>query len=196
MGACFDCVVTVDGRIGQRACMTRVADGMIVTGDAIPPLAALGAEPTGVQADERACDVLVVGAGPAGLAAAIAAAETGAGVVVLDERSATGGQYAKPLADSYADVAPDAQFRLGTELRERAMSAGARIRPRQQSGRLRCGRDCGTGGRACGGLPARKSGAGAWRTRAAGAVARVDFARRHDHGIVADARAGAAGVSG
>ena len=127
MGACFDCVVTVDGRIGQRACMTRVADGMIVTGDAIPPLAALGAEPTGVQADERACDVLVVGAGPAGLAAAIAAAETGAGVVVLDERSATGGQYAKPLADSYADVAPDAQFRLGTELRERAMSAGARI---------------------------------------------------------------------
>ena len=29
MGACFDCVVTVDGRIGQRACMTKVADGMV-----------------------------------------------------------------------------------------------------------------------------------------------------------------------
>ena len=27
MGACFDCVVTVDGRIGQRACMTKAADG-------------------------------------------------------------------------------------------------------------------------------------------------------------------------
>src|ERR1700722_9276425 len=52
MGACFDCVVSVDGRIGQRACMTKVADGMIVTGDAILPLAALGAKPTGVQADE------------------------------------------------------------------------------------------------------------------------------------------------
>ena len=34
MGACFDCVVSVDGRIGQRACMTKVADGMVVTGDA------------------------------------------------------------------------------------------------------------------------------------------------------------------
>ena len=30
MGACFDCLVTVDGRIGQRACMTKVAAGMRV----------------------------------------------------------------------------------------------------------------------------------------------------------------------
>ena len=34
MGACYDCIVTVDGRIGQRACMTRVADGMVVSGEA------------------------------------------------------------------------------------------------------------------------------------------------------------------
>src|SRR3984957_12043672 len=126
MGACFDCVVTVDGRIGQRACMTKAADGMIVTGDAILPLAALGAKPTGAQAEDRACDLLVVGAGPAGLAAASAAAEAGADVVMLDERSATGGQYAKPLADSHANAAPDAQFRLGTQLRERALAAGVR----------------------------------------------------------------------
>ena len=45
MGACFDCVVTVDGRIGQRACMTKVADGMVVTGEAALPLAPLGREP-------------------------------------------------------------------------------------------------------------------------------------------------------
>ena len=127
MGACFDCVVTVDGRIGQRACMTKVADGMVVTGDATVPLAPLGVEPAGAQAEDRACGVLVVGAGPAGLSAAIAAAEAGADVVVLDERSATGGQYAKPLAGSHADAAPDAQFRLGTQLRERALAAGARI---------------------------------------------------------------------
>src|SRR6516162_10688343 len=36
MGACFDCVVTVGGRIGRRACMEKVADGMEVTG-ALPP---------------------------------------------------------------------------------------------------------------------------------------------------------------
>ncbi len=127
MGACFDCVVTVDGRIGQRACMTKVADGMVVTSEASLPLAPLGREPEAQHAEEQACDVLVVGAGPAGLSAAIAAAETGTSVVVLDERSATGGQYAKPLADSHADAAPDAQFRLGTELRQRALAAGARI---------------------------------------------------------------------
>ena len=58
MGACFDCVVTVDGRIGQRACMTKVADGMVVTGDATLPLAPLGDEPVTPQsagADRATC---------------------------------------------------------------------------------------------------------------------------------------------
>jgi D-hydroxyproline dehydrogenase subunit alpha len=127
MGACFDCVVTVDGRIGQRACMTKVAEGMAVTGDTALPLADLGREPDSAQPEDRVCDVLVVGGGPAGLSAAIAAAEAGAAAVVLDERGAPGGQYAKPLADSHADAEPDAQFRLGTALRDRALSAGARI---------------------------------------------------------------------
>ena len=28
MGACFDCVVTIDGQRNVQACLTRVADGM------------------------------------------------------------------------------------------------------------------------------------------------------------------------
>ena len=127
MGACFDCVVTVDGRIGQRACLTKVADGMTVAGEPALPLAPLGREPDCAEAEDQVCDVLVVGAGPAGLSAAIAAAEAGASTVVLDERSSTGGQYAKPLAGSHTDGAPDPQFRLGTELRDRTRAAGARI---------------------------------------------------------------------
>jgi predicted molibdopterin-dependent oxidoreductase YjgC len=30
MGVCFDCVMTIDGKAGVRACMTKVEDGMQV----------------------------------------------------------------------------------------------------------------------------------------------------------------------
>jgi D-hydroxyproline dehydrogenase subunit alpha len=127
MGACFDCVVTVDGRIGQRACLTKVTKGMQVTG-AVPAVPRpLGHESAGEAAEEQTCDVLIVGGGPAGLSAAAVAAEARADVVVLDEHAATGGQYAKALADSHLDFAPDAQFRLGAALRQRALRADVRI---------------------------------------------------------------------
>jgi glycine/D-amino acid oxidase-like deaminating enzyme len=123
MGACFDCVVTVDGRIGQRACMTQAADGMVVS-SGFPSVMAEDPMP---PAADRTCDVLVVGGGLAGLSAAIAAAEAGAAVIVLDERHAPGGQFAKPLAASHADTDPDPQFRLGADLCQRAERAGVRI---------------------------------------------------------------------
>ena len=123
MGACFDCVVTVNGRIGQRACLTQVAEGMHVA-SAFPAELTPDAAPF---SDERDCDILIVGAGVAGLSAGIAAAAAGASVVILDERHAPGGQFAKPLAPSHADATPDAQFRLGTSLRTEAERAGVRL---------------------------------------------------------------------
>jgi glycine/D-amino acid oxidase-like deaminating enzyme len=126
MGACFDCIVAIDGRGGQRACMTQVAPDMRVEDAAgSVPLTPL---PTGTEAEEASPDLLVIGAGPAGLSAATAAAEAGASVTVLDERTAAGGQYAKPLAPSHRDAAPDAQARVGDALRARAASAGVTIR--------------------------------------------------------------------
>ncbi len=125
MGACYDCVVNIDGRIGQRACMTKVADGMVVSGasDQI----AIAPFPETDDAETRMVDVLVVGAGPAGLAAALTAAQSGAKVTVLDERDAPGGQYMKPLAPSHASSAPDAQLRFSATMREAAEAAGVQI---------------------------------------------------------------------
>jgi glycine/D-amino acid oxidase-like deaminating enzyme len=127
MGACFDCLVTIDGRANQRACLAKVAPGMVV--ESAPPAAPapLAPEPAATAAEE-APDLLVVGAGPAGLSAAAAAAEGGCRVVVLDERDAPGGQYLKPLAASHAHAAPDRQFRAGAALRARAEAAGVAIR--------------------------------------------------------------------
>lgn len=127
MGVCFDCLVTVDGKPSQRACLTKIEAGMDIRSE--PPGTPPPAPPPASPAEEIACDVLVVGAGPAGLAAARALAEAGAGVIVADERLAPGGQYFKPLAESQsADVAAlDRQFRDGLALRDGALRAGVRI---------------------------------------------------------------------
>ena len=126
MGVCFDCLVTVDGRPSQRACLTKVAAGMDIRS-----APTTGGRPMdrSVETDEQACDVLVVGAGPAGLSAARRLALAGADVIVADERLHPGGQYFKPLAASHRaeTAALDKQFREGAVLRESTLAAGARI---------------------------------------------------------------------
>lgn len=88
MGICQECRVEIDGR-RVLACQTLCRAGMVVkTG-------APGAVPSGAMGGDLAsesCDLLIVGAGPAGLAAAQAAAPSGAAIVVIDDNPAPGGQ--------------------------------------------------------------------------------------------------------
>ncbi|APH53304.1 Sarcosine oxidase alpha subunit [Granulibacter bethesdensis] len=92
--------------------------------------AGLGKAPTAPDADHYAqryahCDVLIVGAGPAGLAAALAAADAGARVILCDEQSEMGGSLLAPngaqidgkpaelwLSDTLAQLAADPRVTL------------------------------------------------------------------------------------
>ena len=135
MGVCFDCLVRIDGRANQRACMTKVAPGMRVepepgatapSGGDASALAARS-DPVVVDAADR---VLVIGAGPGGLAAAESAAGVGAKVTVLDERPEPGGQFYKQLAPSHGFAGPepaDRQYADGRALVERVRAAGVEI---------------------------------------------------------------------
>ncbi|MDO8185270.1 2Fe-2S iron-sulfur cluster-binding protein [Conexibacter sp. JD483] len=157
MGVCQECLVAIDGEPGQRACMTPVRAGMTVDRQpARPDLASLaaahgardaagatasdaGAPPSPLsvipprpkqQPRELACELLVVGGGPAGLAAAVAAAEAGISVVLADERPKPGGQYYKQPPEALVDDASklDPQYRSGRSLIARARAAGVDLR--------------------------------------------------------------------
>ncbi len=59
--------------------------------------AAVEADPDTYEHSHAHCDVLVVGAGPAGLAAALSAAHTGARVMLMEEQAAAGGMVSTLL---------------------------------------------------------------------------------------------------
>ena len=133
MGVCYDCLVQVDGKVSQRACLTEIRAGMVVFSQREKDL--LGNTQPLAQSPEadistESCQLLIIGAGPAGLAAAVTATEAGLQVTVLDERPYPGGQFYKPLAASHA-VAPgqslDDQFKAGRVLIERAHKLGIRL---------------------------------------------------------------------
>jgi glycine/D-amino acid oxidase-like deaminating enzyme len=131
MGACFECQVSIDCGPAQRACLTKVQPGMKIRSLAyrarIPP--------TGNDAEQRQslaleCDVLIVGAGPAGMSAAVQLAEAGVSIIVVDERQEPGGQFFKQVASSYQfadDIPSDSQYREGASQIERLLKTDAQV---------------------------------------------------------------------
>jgi D-hydroxyproline dehydrogenase subunit alpha len=137
IGICYDCLVTVDNLPNQRACLTPARPGMQVR-SSLPakPVEGLRAAPStsSGHAFEGAApvDLAVVGAGPAGLAAAATAAEAGLSVVVIDSNSQPGGQYWRHRDETSADAPPTGQHDVKTYTRLRQRFDAAR-----DSGRLR-----------------------------------------------------------
>lgn len=133
MGVCQDCLVTVDGKPNQRACMTKVAGPHVLSQqEALAAPASFSLEAGGRVLVARNPEVLVVGAGAGGLTAAITAAEAGAEVMVIDERPKAGGQYYKQPADIHSSLdepGTDGQFEGGRQLIARALAVGVTFLP-------------------------------------------------------------------
>jgi NADPH-dependent 2,4-dienoyl-CoA reductase/sulfur reductase-like enzyme len=89
----------------------------------------LAGEAPGARRETLTPDVVVVGAGPGGLAAAWAAATAGLEVLVVDERARPGGQFYKQPAEGFdvTATALDPQFRAGRALEARARDASVTI---------------------------------------------------------------------
>ncbi|WP_372617954.1 FAD-dependent oxidoreductase [Falsiroseomonas sp.] len=132
MGVCQDCLVDVDSEPNTRACTTKAVPGMEIRHQDFPGTARLPATPVPLPEDSplpapEAVDLLILGGGAGGLSAAIAARQCGLDVLVVEERSALGGQYYKQPAPGL-DAAPlDAQQAEGGALAAAAEASGARI---------------------------------------------------------------------
>lgn len=117
MGVCNECAVDVDSRGGELACMTYVKDNMKVATQnqhrEVPEVHA-----TQMIEQVLTTDLLVIGAGPAGMSAAAVAAEAGLNVIIIDERSNMGGQYFKQPSKSFSVVEKnlDKQYQKGRQL--------------------------------------------------------------------------------
>ncbi len=122
MGVCHDCLVEIDGQPSQRACMTKVRDGMKVARQSTAATPLMPASTPMTAAKSSACDVLIVGAGPAGLATA-SACGPGVSVRVIDDRPEPGGQYFKQPVGRPGDR----QARAGADLIATVRAAGVTI---------------------------------------------------------------------
>ena len=79
----------------------------------------------------RTAELLIVGAGPAGLSAALAAAEAGVRVLVIDENLKPGGQLFKQIHKFFGSREHQAGtrgFRIGEELLARTREMGVEVR--------------------------------------------------------------------
>ena len=91
MGVCHECLVDIDGEQNKRACMTKLKNGMKINRQkfySVPNIKLSSRKKknnSGLKVEKP--DVLVIGGGVGGMSAASVAAETGAKVILIDERS-------------------------------------------------------------------------------------------------------------
>ncbi|KXA90493.1 sarcosine oxidase subunit alpha [candidate division MSBL1 archaeon SCGC-AAA259I09] len=119
IGKCSSCLMRVDGVPNVRTCVTMVKEEMEVEKQSGYPSIPNenGTESDVKQIEEEKTDILVIGGGPAGLKATLAAAEAGADVIIADENPFLGGQLIKQTHKFFGSVKGGAGKR-GIEIKE------------------------------------------------------------------------------
>jgi len=121
-GQCSKCLVLVDGR-PMKSCMTPLADGMQVhAADELPTLPDVDFAPAMGAIPEVTTDVLVIGAGPAGLSAAVELGRLGVATLLVDDKHKPGGKLVLQTHKFFGSV-EDSQagtrgIRIGRKLAE------------------------------------------------------------------------------
>lgn len=150
LGRCNECRMIVDGVPNVRTCVTPVRDKMVVetqhghgkielSGGSKPNAHIPGSGNTAQPRQNRVermeikkqTQVIVIGAGPAGLGAAIECAKCGAEVWVFDENDRPGGQLIKQLHKFFGSaehMAGIRGFTIGEMLKEKAESLGVKVK--------------------------------------------------------------------
>lgn len=108
-GQCAQCLVIADG-LPVKSCMTPLAKAMQVESvEGQPELPADDVQPQIHPEDVRQREVLIIGAGPAGLAAAIELGKLGVDTLIIDDKDRAGGKlvlqthkFFGSVEDSYA----------------------------------------------------------------------------------------------
>ncbi len=131
IGKCSSCLMRVNGIPNVRTCIAPLKDGICVeTQDKFAKLPE--AEFKGKPKVTIDVDVLVIGAGPAGLSAAIEAASQNAKVLIADENQVVGGQLVKQTHKFFGSK----QEKAGTRGIEIAKMLEKEILDLQKSGKI------------------------------------------------------------
>ncbi len=103
-GQCAQCLVLVNGR-PKKACITPVGEGMDVRFlDGLPELPADDALPVMRAPGIIDTDVLIVGAGPAGMAATTELAVAGLKIIIADDKQELGGKLSLQTHNFFGSV--------------------------------------------------------------------------------------------
>ncbi|MBN2599982.1 MAG: FAD-dependent oxidoreductase [Candidatus Thermoplasmatota archaeon] len=131
IGKCSSCLMRVNGVPNVRTCIVPLKEGIIV--EMQDKLATLpDAKFKGVPKKTLTVDVLVVGAGPAGLCAALESVSQGASVLLVDENQCVGGQLIKQTHKFFGSK----QERAGTRGIDIAKELENDVRSLQREGKI------------------------------------------------------------